>query len=282
MPDRSGPRRRCYVPGVDKPVKILVATPVAGGVVTHDYLHGVSAFLARCGQLGWHASLVTQPDGLVTRSRNSFASIVMRDESYTHLLMLDADVVVSPDGLERLVRAGHDVSGCSVPLRNVNWDRARTMSEGQSNVPVEQLRLVATEYAVWFEGDSVNAIDGFAPVIAVGSAIMLISRDALVRIAESGLVVHAAQGMAAADGHHDGWTFFDPFVDERGIYLSEDYALCHRWRSLGGTVWADMQTPTRHIGPVVIKGDIAGSLAAGAALTGRAAEHGVPVDEARA
>lgn len=269
-------------PDVDTPVKILIGTPVAGGVVTHDYMHGVSGFMNRCAQLGWHASLVTQPDGLVTRSRNSFASIVARDESYTHLLMLDADVVVPPEGLERLVRSGHDVAGCSVPLRNVNWDRAKQLSAGKQDVPVEHLRLVATDYAVWFEGDTLTAVDGFAPVIAIGSAAMLISRRALLRIIEAGLVQHAVDGMAAADGRHDGWTFFDPFVDENGIYLSEDYALCHRWRATGGKVMADMQTPTRHIGPVLIPGDIAGTMTAHAILTGRAAEHGVPVTDGSA
>lgn len=259
---------------VETPPKLLVATPVAGGVVTHDYLHGISAFLTRCAQLGWGASLVTQPDGLVTRSRNSFASLVVREETYTHLLMIDADIVVAPGGLERLVRSGHDLVGCSVPLRNVNWDRARELSAGRTAVTVEQLRLVATEYAVWFEDDALEPVNGFAPVTAIGSGVMLVSREALVRLTESELVRYASEGMAAADGRQDGWTFFDPFVDERGIYLSEDYALCHRWRSLGGTVWADLETPTRHVGPVPIQGDIAGSLAAGAALGGNRAEHG--------
>lgn len=253
---------------MDAPVKILVATPVAGGVVTHDYLHGVAAFMARCTQLGWASAHVTQPDGLVTRSRNSFASVVVRDPSFTHLLMLDADVVVPADGLERIVRSGYDFVGCSVALRNVNWDRAKELSAGRAFVPVEHLRLVATEYAVWFDEDSDMNEEGFAPVRAIGSAVMLISRDALVQISQSDLVQHAVNGMAAADQRHDGWTFFDPIVDENGNYLSEDYALCHRWRALGGQVWADLQTPTRHVGPVIINGDIAGTLAALTALSG--------------
>lgn len=251
-----------------KTPKILVATPVAGGVVTHDYMHGVSSFLARCRELGWAVAVVTQPDGLVTRSRNAFASMVVRDPSFTHLLMLDADVVVPTEGLVRLVTSGHDVAGCAVALRNVNWDRAKELAAGHTQVPVEKLRLVATQYAVWFEDDEVSEVDGFAPVKAIGSAVMLISRDALVRISESDCVQFASQGMAAADQQESGWTFFDPFVDENGIYLSEDYALCQRWRSLGGQVFADLVTTTRHVGPVSIVGDIAGSLSAEAELTG--------------
>jgi hypothetical protein len=253
---------------MDRPVKILVATPVAGGVVTHDYLHGIAAFLARCAELRWSAVHVTQPDGLVTRSRNSFASLVVRDPSFTHLLMLDADVVVSAEGLERLVRSGHHVAGCCVPLRNVNWDRAKQMSAGRPLVPVESLRLVATEYAVWFDDEPGIPVDGFAPVQAVGSAAMLITREALVRLTQSDLVRRVVTGMPAADLREDGWTFFDTLVDEHGTYLSEDYAFCQRWRSLGGQIMADLRTPTRHVGPVIIDGDIAGSLAAAAELAG--------------
>lgn len=227
----------------------MLRPPLAGGVVAHDYLHGVSAFLNRCAELKWFASLVTQPDGLVTRSRNSFASLVMRHESYTHLLMLDADIVVATKGLERLVRSGHDVVGSAVPLRNVNWDRAREAAETERNVTVDQLRLVATDYAVWFEGDRMIATDGSVPVVAVGSAAMLVSRKALVAVVDAGLVQYAEQGLSAADGREDGWTFFDPFVYEDGIYLSEDYAFCHRWRATGGQVFVDTQTPTKHVGP---------------------------------
>ena len=68
---------------------------------------------------------------------------------------------------------------------------------------------------------------------------------------------------AAASGsstHETGWTFFDPYVDERGIYLSEDYAFCHRWRQAGGQAWADIWSQTQHVGPVAVSGDIATSL----------------------
>lgn len=252
---------------MDRPVRILVATPVAGGVVTHDYMHGTSAFLARCAALGWETAHVTQPDGLVTRSRNSFASIVVRDPNMTHLLMLDADVVVPPATLERLVRSGHDLVAACVPLRNINWDKARELSTGRAHVPVEHIRLAATEYAIWFHGHGGVPVNGFITVNAIGSAAMLISREALVRISESDLVQYAQRGIPAADGREDGWTFFDPYVDESGNYLSEDYALCRRWVALGGEVWADIESTSRHIGQVVVQGDIAGSLAANASLT---------------
>lgn len=241
--------------------RLLVATPVGGGVVAHDYVHGINALRQHLADLDWSMEYVSQPDGLVTRSRNAFASYVVRSERFTHLLMLDADVVVPPAGIERLVKSGNDVAGGVVPLRNVNWTRVREHLDQRPAATIEELRAISSEYAVTFDRGQ-KAIDGFIPVRHIGSAAMLISRAALVTMSESSVVTYARNGLHAADQRHDGWTFFDPLVDDDGNYLSEDYAFCDRWRSLGGTVWADLRTPTRHIGPVGIAGDIATSIAA--------------------
>jgi hypothetical protein len=33
-----------------------------------------------------------------------------------------------------------------------------------------------------------------------------------------------------------------------GIYLSEDFAFCHRWRALGGKIWLDTASKLTHTG----------------------------------
>ena len=240
---------------------VLVATPVGGGVVAHEYLHGIQALAARFGQLGWAMDYVSRPDGLVTRSRNAFASQVVRSDSVTHLLMLDADVVIPPAGIERLIRSGHDVAGCVVPLRDVRWNRVRSHLDQAPDATAEELRAISASYAVNFDKGR-TTVEGFIPVCHIGSAAMLITRTALQALADSGRVGRAERGLQASDSRDDGWAFFDPFIDDEGTYLSEDYAFCNRWRSIGGEVWADLRTPTRHIGPVAIDGDIAASIAA--------------------
>lgn len=246
-------------------ISLLVATPVAGGVVAQDYLHGLVALQAHVMQLGWGMHYVSAADGLVTRTRNGFASMVVRDERFTHLLMLDADVVVPPAGIERLVRSGHAVCGCVVPFRKVNWERVHRLAKAVPTASEEELRAISNEYAVRLEPGQ-QAIDGFVPVRAIGSAAMLISREALVAMAGSDLVQEARTGISASDGTSSGWTFFETYVDEDGVYLSEDYAFCDRWRRMGGTIHADLQTPTQHIGPVVVQGDIAASFRASTAM----------------
>ena len=42
---------------------------------------------------------------------------------------------------------------------------------------------------------------------------------------------------------------FDPLVREDGARLSEDFAFCHRWRTLcGGEVWASVAHQITHVG----------------------------------
>lgn len=245
---------------------VLLATPVAGGVISHQYLHSVLKIQRHFDSLGWSLEVVTQPDGLVTRSRNSFASVVVRNEKFTHLLMLDADVTVEPEGIERVIRSGHDFVGCVVPFREVDWDKVRSHLDMIPDASAQHLKTMSTKYALWPESKQ-KSVNGFIPVHAIGSAIMLLSRSALMKISESDLVSYATEGLHASDGHKEGWTFFDPFVDAQGVYLSEDYALCQRWRTLGGTVWADLRTPTHHIGPVHIEGNIEASLNAASEYT---------------
>jgi hypothetical protein len=209
--------------------------------------------------LGWGIRVVTVPDGLVTRSRNAFASMVVRDDAYTHLLMIDADIAISPESITRLLRSGHDVVGACVPFREVKWSRVRDLLDVVPDASADELESISHQYAVSFEprGGARLPENGFLPARFVGSAVMLITRDALVRTADSDRVQEIRQGLPAPDGHHSGWTFFDPFVDEMGVYLSEDYAFCHRWRGLGNHVWADIESPTMHVGPVPINGAVA-------------------------
>jgi hypothetical protein len=242
---------------------VLLGTPVGGGVVSNEYLHGVLALQRHFAELDWGLQVVTIPDGLVTRSRNAFASAVVRDPDTTHLLMLDADVVVEPEGVERLVRSGHEVCGAVVALRQVGWQRLRDHLDLRPSAGAQEMASIANEYAVTTMPGQ-RADGGFVPVRSIGSAVMLIERAALVALSETDLVQPVATGLPGPDGQPSGWTFFDPLVED-GDYLSEDYAFCARWRATGGSVWADLTTRTRHIGPVAVEGDIGASMAAATA-----------------
>jgi hypothetical protein len=46
------------------------------------------------------------------------------------------------------------------------------------------------------------------------------------------------------------------FETRDGVRLEEGYALCQRWRELGGSVWVDPMIKLGHTGPKIFQGDL--------------------------
>lgn len=239
---------------------VLVGTPASGELVSIHYLDTLLSMARRFAELGWRLDVSTRAHGLVTTSRNAFASAVVENSEYTHLLMIDADCSFEPSVVERLIAAEQPVVGACVPLRQVKWDRVGSLLERNPDASAQDLANVSHEYAVAFmPGAGANATaDGFLPARFLGSAVMMMTREALVQISQSDQVARYQTGASLGPGSPShGWTFFDPFVDpDSGAYLSEDYAFCHRWRALGGTIYADPTATVTHTGPVSIVGNL--------------------------
>ena len=244
-------------------VSLLVGTPCTQTGITETFFHSALALQRHCLSLGWDLQIATRADGLVTRTRNVFGSQMVSSDEYTHLLMLDADIGFDPLVVERLVRSGHDLVGACVPLREVKWERVHAAIKDVADLLPEELMAVSHYHAVSFlrDGERATPIFGFLPARFIGSAMLLASRQVFVQMSRSDLVTHYKRGAPRPDGQHEGWTFFDPLVDPSDmLYLSEDYAFCYRWRTMGGTVWADLRSRVTHSGVVTIKGDIELSL----------------------
>jgi hypothetical protein len=241
---------------------VLVGTPCTQSGVTQQYLSSILALQRRFDHLGWSLDVRTLADGLVTRTRNTFGSQMVHDPSFTHLLMADADIGFDPSVVERLVGSGHDVVGACVPLRETRWSRVRDAMDIVPDLGPDELESIAHLHAVAFEppaeGSVMQARDGFLPARFIGGALLLARREVFVGLAESDVVDRYGSSAPAAHGPSGGWAFFDPLIDPvTGVYLSEDYAFCHRWRATGGSVWADVLSRVTHNGAVTIHGDIA-------------------------
>ena len=253
-------------------VSILLGTPVAQTGVTPAYLQSVVAFSRLCAELGWHLDVRTREDGLVTRTRNIFGSQMVHSEQYTHLLMVDSDMGFEPDVPQRLVESGHDLVGACVPLREVRWQNVRAALDKVDSLTPEEMESLGHLFAVSFvrpSGDAggVTPVAGFVPARFVGGAMMLARREVFVQLAASDEVTHYEQGGNWQDWDPSGWTFFDQLVDpETGTYLSEDYACCHRWCAVGGTLWADVRSQVTHNGNLAVHGDVAQTLRTAARL----------------
>ena len=90
--------------------RLLIGTPAYGGMMHSDY---VSALL-QYQRVGIDFALMTiGNESLITRARNTILSEFDARGEFSHLLFLDADVLLPPAGLRRLLQADRDVIGAA-------------------------------------------------------------------------------------------------------------------------------------------------------------------------
>jgi len=206
---------------------LLIGTPAYGGMVHSDF---ASALLTYQQMQIRFALMTIGNESLITRARNTILSEFHARPEFTHLLFLDADVLLPPAGLHRMIESGRDVIGAAVALKGRNADGTRIFNVGKA-----------------------RGEDGpHYCVERIGTAALLLSRkavDALVADAsKDGRIYathHQIRGMTMrASVHYD--VFRTGVVDDE--YLSEDFWVCRQLRILGFEIYLDPTIVTRHSG----------------------------------
>lgn len=207
---------------------LLIGTPAYAGQIHVDYLHAVMDFF----QAGIRFTVMTvDKESLITRARNAIISQFHAIDDFTHLLFLDGDVHLSGEDVGRLLGHGKDVTGAPVPLKGTD-DKGRQL---------------------YNTGRILRQEDGLVVSDFIGTAVLLLSRAAVAALIEDarerGAVYSVPPGHFRSNKAHV--TQYDVFqvgvVD--GRYLSEDFWVCHRLRTLGFEVFVDPGIRVRHHGP---------------------------------
>ena len=245
-------------------MKLFIGTPCYGGIVTRQYLLSILRLNAALAAEGIPYTLATlDKESLITRARNRLAHQFLQGDA-THLLFVDADIRFQPEAVLRLLRHGGPLVAGAVPKKGIDWNRLHALS-GRAASGAE-LQGLSNDYAfsVRQEGESFphetfdrRVESGFVRVTYVGTAFMLIAREAFVAVVEAGLVDDYLddEAVVARTASPRIRAFFETLIHPvSGRYLSEDFAFCHRWRSTGGEVWVDVQTPLGHEGSFMFEG----------------------------
>jgi hypothetical protein len=234
---------------------VMVATPCYGGVVTQRYMTSVFGLLQLGDRAGWAVSLeLLGYDSLITRSRNTLLSRFLAASGATHLLFIDADIGFAASQVARMVDFDEGVVAGLYPLKSADWTSAAIgrVIRGES-LETAPLRYVG----VPCEEPLRQQRDGFVTGTYAGTGFMLIRRDVILRLTRAypNLRYRGTHGGVAGRPDQDEFALFDCMIDpDTGIYLSEDYAFCRRWRDLGGEIWLDTQGELVHTGPCDFEG----------------------------
>ncbi|MEM7211595.1 MAG: hypothetical protein AAF479_06830 [Pseudomonadota bacterium] len=243
--------------------EILIAQPTTGTVVsgTVAYLMDLVSAFQRRG-LPWRYRQLALSD--IALSRNIFASLVLAEERYSHLLFIDSDMGFLPDTIVGLLGFDQPVVACACPKRHLPWDTLRGVAEaealegrtGDSRRPTSELMDLALDYNVdlkRFDGSEwlAERRGQFLKVPAVGTGIMLIRRDALEAMVSGGVAIPRTgyTGLPLL-GEHPLIDFFSPIeTPDRTLIESEDISFCKRWvEDCGGEVWVDIASRIMHYG----------------------------------
>ncbi|MGA7296691.1 MAG: hypothetical protein WBW92_04170 [Rhodanobacteraceae bacterium] len=206
---------------------LMIGTPAYGGMMHCDT---VGALLGYQRAHIEFALMTIGNESLITRARNSVISEFHARPEFSHLLFLDADVHLPPEGLKRMMASGCDVIGATVALKGRNRDGSRIFNIG---------------HLVGEDGP-------FYQVDRVGTAALLLSRravDALIEKARSDGRIYT-RGNSVRGSEMKASVQYDIFrvgvVDDE--YLSEDYWVCRELRQLGFAIYIDPTIVTRHSG----------------------------------
>ena len=235
---------------------IVVATPCFGGLVTQSFMMSVMRFTSHLEKAGFGIDmLMLGGDSLISRARSLLVSHFLARPDATHLLFVDADISFEPEQFHRLLAADRDFAAAFYPLKKTDWTQVPRRVLAGETLDRAGLSYVGQVCG----GPDLRVESGFATADYAGTGFQLIRRTVFERMIAAHpelkfRAVHDAADERAPADHL--YALFDSIIDPAtGIYLSEDYSFCRRWRALGGEIWLDLESKLTHTGQDSFRGD---------------------------
>ncbi len=237
-------------------VNLFVATPCYGSMLTEDYFHSILDLQNFCReeQIGLNIQTLGQ-ESLVTRARNTLVANFLDNESFTHLLFIDADIGFEATSLKRFLEYDQEVLCAPYPMKLISWDMIpKLIEEGKD------YRNLCHPYVLNFsnKGD-IQIKKGFAEVLDAATGFMLIKRSCFTKMKEAYPELKYTTDQIINNKEfksENTYLFFDTMKDDDGRYLSEDYAFSRRWQKIGGKIYADIGSKITHFGSYRYTGEL--------------------------
>ena len=231
---------------------IMIATPCYGGLLNQGYVESIIQLITYAPNNNFSMSLVMNGhDSLITRSRNKLVSMFLDTPHATHLMFIDADIVFKPEYVLRMLNFDESIVAGMYPVKSIDWSlvqRKLTPDITEAGLQEAGLNYVGLPYPK-HEGEE---RDGFVTAAYAGTGFKLIKREVFEKMiaAYPETKYHAAQTFPRTiNNSTHQYALFECMIDPMtGVYLSEDFAFCQRWRKLGGQIWLDTQSHLTHIG----------------------------------
>jgi hypothetical protein len=237
---------------------VLIGTPCYGGLVAQGYMESIIQLIVFASANNFDVTLALNGhDSLITRSRNKIVSAFLDMPQATHLMFIDADIAFKPEYILRMLRFDEDVVAGMYPIKNIDWPlMQRNIASGMDETRLAEAGL--NYVGLPCPEHKRESRDGFVTGTYAGTGFKLIKRQAIEKMC-------AAYPETKFKAAHmfprpkvqsaNQYALFECIIEpETELYLSEDFAFCHRWQKIGGKLWLDTQSKLSHIGSYTFTG----------------------------
>lgn len=230
--------------------KLMIATPAYGEVFYAPYVHSVLALSKLAHKKSWEIAFESVSYAEISEARNYLLTRFFDKTDATHLLFIDADMGFPAKLVPDMLNVAKPVVGVVAPKRQVDLKRVAELAKHEADP--NRAVAKAHEFVVRKHPSAGPARNGFIQVEACGGGVVLIERSCIAALLKRAPQLSDETGKGRTPLTRDLPRLiraFDPLVREDGVRLSEDFAFCHRWRTLcGGEVWASVTHPITHVG----------------------------------
>nr|WP_199038985.1 hypothetical protein [Dyella sp. ASV24] len=246
---------------------IAMATPTHGGSFCIGYVISALDLQRECNQrsIGFETLFVAHVS-IIEHARNRLANLFLWTTNATHLLFVDDDMGFGvPELMKMFEWRRADVVAAMCPKKSIDWARIKRAVLTHPNIDPAVLPALAGNYENMFRpvDDEPTVVVGPKPsrVSAIGAGIMLISRECLMRLVDTGRAPRIENAdfpaMAAKDGRVPYYQFFRTETRE-GMTIGEDMYFCEQVRASGGEILGCSWIPITHTGRYDFRGDLPG------------------------
>lgn len=215
-------------------VHLHIGLPCYGGLVLESTMTSLIKFILLANKAGLSWSLDTMVnESLITRGRNNLMAKMMSNTAATHFMFIDADIRFEPESILQMMAADKDIIAGVYPKKaypiqyNINL-KPQTKLQG----PLYTVDTAATGFLMFKR-------DVYEKLIAAHPETKYVDDVGLGKQYEPHM-----------------FAIFDCYIDDKGHYLSEDWAFCRRANKLGYDIWCDSRVLLNHTGTHEFRGDL--------------------------
>lgn len=234
-----------------KPLKVLIGTPTAGGVVKTAYPRTVLRAAEAVARAGGTCDLITFDGADLVLARNALAAAAIQ-RGFTHLLSLDSDMAVEGAVFDRLIAARRGVVAAIYTERRM--DMAIYAAEMAKDGDHRRATALAARFTAAVETGKLQVTNELCRVRHAALGASLIAVPIFHKLTQAGLPTYRYQGLAAHGLPEETPDWFGRIERAPGEWLSEDYSFCRRCAEAGIDLWGYVGPGVGHVGEMVYEG----------------------------